>query len=127
MNAPIASANPVCGAPGTPLCVFPMIEIGVTPSQPNALASKRNDSPFVPIGVTTKPAPAGPCAAPLLYLSVPPPKPAWGLMLSGNAADFYREAPWMILFPGLAISLAVFAFNLFGDALRDYLDPRFKV
>ena len=45
---------------------------------------------------------------------------------SGNAADFYREAPWMILFPGAAISLAVFAFNLFGDSLRDYLDPRFK-
>jgi peptide/nickel transport system permease protein len=45
----------------------------------------------------------------------------------GNAADFYREAPWMILFPGVMISLAVFAFNLFGDSLRDYLDPRFKV
>ena len=55
------------------------------------------------------------------------PTAAWGLMLSGNAADFYREAPWMILFPGVAISLAVFAFNLFGDSLRDYLDPRFKV
>jgi peptide/nickel transport system permease protein len=55
------------------------------------------------------------------------PTAAWGLMLSGNAADFYRQAPWMILFPGVAISLAVFAFNLFGDSLRDYLDPRFKV
>jgi peptide/nickel transport system permease protein len=62
-----------------------------------------------------------------LGLGVTEPTPAWGLMLSGNAADFYREAPWMILFPGLAISLAVFAFNLFGDSLRDYLDPRFKV
>jgi peptide/nickel transport system permease protein len=61
-----------------------------------------------------------------LGLGVTEPTPAWGLMLSGNAADFYREAPWMILFPGAAISLAVFAFNLFGDALRDYLDPRFK-
>jgi peptide/nickel transport system permease protein len=61
-----------------------------------------------------------------LGLGVTEPTPAWGLMLSGNAADFYREAPWMILFPGGAISLAVFAFNLFGDALRDYLDPRFK-
>jgi peptide/nickel transport system permease protein len=48
-------------------------------------------------------------------------------MLSGNASDFYREAPWMILFPGLAISAAVFAFNLFGDSLRDWLDPKFKV
>lgn len=61
-----------------------------------------------------------------LGLGVNEPTPAWGLMLSGNAADFYREAPWMILFPGIAISLAVFAFNLFGDSLRDYLDPRFK-
>jgi peptide/nickel transport system permease protein len=62
-----------------------------------------------------------------LGLGVTEPTAAWGLMLSGNAADFYREAPWMILFPGIAISLAVFAFNLFGDSLRDYLDPRFKV
>ena len=62
-----------------------------------------------------------------LGLGVTEPTAAWGLMLSGNAADFYREAPWMILFPGAAITLAVFAFNLFGDALRDFLDPRFKV
>jgi peptide/nickel transport system permease protein len=61
-----------------------------------------------------------------LGLGVAEPVPAWGLMLAGNAADFYREAPWMILFPGLAISLAVFAFNLFGDSLRDWLDPKFK-
>ena len=62
-----------------------------------------------------------------LGLGVQEPTAAWGLMLSGNAADFYRQAPWLILFPGIAISLAVFAFNLFGDSLRDYLDPRFKV
>ena len=62
-----------------------------------------------------------------LGLGVTEPTPAWGLMLSGNASDFYREAPWMILFPGLAISFAVFAFNLFGDSLRDWFDPRFKV
>jgi len=62
-----------------------------------------------------------------LGLGVTEPTAAWGLMLSGNAADFYREAPWMILFPGAAISLAVFAFNLFGDSLRDYLDPRFRM
>jgi peptide/nickel transport system permease protein len=61
-----------------------------------------------------------------LGLGVTEPTAAWGLMLSGNAADFFREAPWMIIFPGVAISLAVFAFNLFGDSLRDYLDPRFK-
>ena len=62
-----------------------------------------------------------------LGLGVTEPTAAWGLMLSGNAADFYREAPWMILFPGAMISLAVFAFNLFGDSLRDFLDPRFKL
>ena len=62
-----------------------------------------------------------------LGLGVQEPTAAWGLMLSGNAVDFYRQAPWMILFPGVAISIAVFAFNLFGDSLRDYLDPRFKV
>ena len=62
-----------------------------------------------------------------LGLGVTEPTAAWGLLLSGNAADFYREAPWMILFPGIAISTAVFAFNLFGDSLRDFLDPRFKV
>jgi peptide/nickel transport system permease protein len=59
-----------------------------------------------------------------LGLGVTEPTPAWGLMLSGSAAQFYLEAPWMIIFPGLAISLAVFAFNLFGDALRDWLDPK---
>jgi peptide/nickel transport system permease protein len=62
-----------------------------------------------------------------LGLGVTEPTPAWGLMLSGNASDFFREAPWMILFPGIAISVAVFAFNLFGDAMRDWLDPKFKV
>jgi peptide/nickel transport system permease protein len=47
-------------------------------------------------------------------------------MLSGKSADFYKEAPWMILFPGLAITFAVFAFNLFGDSLRDWLDPKMR-
>ncbi len=61
-----------------------------------------------------------------LGLGVTEPTPAWGLMLAGQSADFYREAPWMILFPGLAITLAVFAFNLYGDSLRDWLDPRMK-
>jgi peptide/nickel transport system permease protein len=61
-----------------------------------------------------------------LGLGVTEPTPAWGLMLSGNASDFFREAPWMIIFPGLAISVAVFAFSLFGDSMRDWLDPKFK-
>lgn len=62
-----------------------------------------------------------------LGLGVTEPTPSWGLMLSGAAADFYEQAPWMIVFPGLAISLAVFAFNLFGDSLRDWLDPKIKL
>ena len=62
-----------------------------------------------------------------LGLGVTEPTPSWGLMLSGAAADFYQQAPWMIVFPGLAISLAVFAFNLFGDSLRDWLDPKIKI
>lgn len=62
-----------------------------------------------------------------LGLGVTEPTPAWGLMLSGNASDFYREAPWMILFPGIAISVAVCGFSLFGDSLRDWLDPRFRM
>jgi len=47
-------------------------------------------------------------------------------MLSGNAADFYREAPWMILFRAPPSASRMFRLHLFGDALRDYLDPRFK-
>lgn len=62
-----------------------------------------------------------------LGLGVTEPTPAWGLMLSGTSQEFYSQAPWMIIFPGLAISFAVFAFNMFGDSLRDYLDPRLKV
>ena len=62
-----------------------------------------------------------------LGLGVTEPTPSWGLMLTGAAADFYQQAPWMIVFPGVAISLAVFAFNLFGDSLRDWLDPKLKL
>jgi peptide/nickel transport system permease protein len=62
-----------------------------------------------------------------LGLGVQEPTAAWGLMLRGAAVEFAETAPWMALFPGLAISLAVFAFNLFGDSLRDALDPRLRV
>ena len=62
-----------------------------------------------------------------LGLGVTEPTPSWGLMLSGSAADFYQQAPWMIVFPGIAISMGVFAFNLFGDSLRDWLDPKIKL
>ena len=52
------------------------------------------------------------------------PYPSWGRMLSESAAEYVRTAPWLVIFPGVAISLAVFGTNLFGDALRDILDPR---
>jgi peptide/nickel transport system permease protein len=61
-----------------------------------------------------------------LGLGVQEPTAAWGLMLRGAAVDFAESAPWMAIFPGLAISLAVFAFNLFGDSLRDALDPKLR-
>ena len=59
-----------------------------------------------------------------LGLGVPEPHPSWGRMLSVSAAEYARTAPWLVIFPGLAITLAVFGTNLLGDALRDVLDPR---
>ena len=53
------------------------------------------------------------------------PKPAWGLMLQGGA-EYAENAPWVPIFPGLAITLAVLRFYLFGDAVRDTLDPRLR-
>ncbi len=62
-----------------------------------------------------------------LGLGTPPPKPAWGAMLSGQTLQNVERAPWNAVFPGIAISLTVFSFNLLGDALRDVLDPRLRV
>lgn len=62
-----------------------------------------------------------------LGLGVSEPQAAWGLMLRGAAVEFAERAPWMAIYPGIAISLAVFAFNLFGDSLRDALDPKLRV
>ncbi|HZN27110.1 MAG TPA: ABC transporter permease [Burkholderiales bacterium] len=59
-----------------------------------------------------------------LGLGVPEPHPSWGRMLSESAAEYVRTAPWLVIFPGLAITFAVFGTNLLGDALRDLLDPR---
>lgn len=59
-----------------------------------------------------------------LGLGIPEPYPSWGRMLSDSAAEYLRTAPWLVIFPGLAISLTVFGTNLLGDALRDILDPR---
>jgi peptide/nickel transport system permease protein len=59
-----------------------------------------------------------------LGLGVAEPAPAWGLMLSGVSMEVFSSAPWVVIFPGLAISVAVFSFSLLGDALRDAFDPK---
>ncbi len=61
-----------------------------------------------------------------LGMGVQEPTPAWGLMLQGGAEEYAESAPWVAIWPGVAISLAVFGFNLFGDAVRDTLDPRLR-
>src|SRR6195256_4192 len=61
-----------------------------------------------------------------LGLGVQEPTPAWGLMLQGGAEEYASTAPWIAIFPGLAIALTVFGFSLFGDALRDAIDPKLR-
>ena len=61
-----------------------------------------------------------------LGYGVPPPFPSWGSMLSGTGRAFMLQSPWLSIWPGLAISAAVFGFNMLGDALRDVLDPRLR-
>lgn len=62
-----------------------------------------------------------------LGLGVQEPVPAWGLMLQGGAEEYASSAPWIAIFPGVAIMLSVLGVNLFGDALRDTLDPKLRV
>lgn len=61
-----------------------------------------------------------------LGYGIPPPIPSWGGMLSGDGRRFMSKAPWMALWPGLALALAVYGINMFGDGLRDLLDPRLR-
>jgi peptide/nickel transport system permease protein len=61
-----------------------------------------------------------------LGYGIPPPFPSWGAMLSGTGRAFMLQSPWLSIWPGLAISAAVFGFNMLGDALRDELDPRLR-
>ena len=58
-----------------------------------------------------------------LGLGIPAPEPSWGGMLAGPGRDYFNVAPWMAIWPGLAITLSVYGFNLLGDAIRDILDP----
>ena len=61
-----------------------------------------------------------------LGLGVPPPNPSWGNMLNSASNEFLNPLWWMVVFPGMAITLTILAFNLFGDALRDHLDPKLR-
>jgi peptide/nickel transport system permease protein len=61
-----------------------------------------------------------------LGLGVPPPQPTWGGMLAGSGRAYMYIGPWLALAPGLCITVVVFAVNIFGDALRDLLDPRMR-
>ena len=61
-----------------------------------------------------------------LGLGTPPPDPSWGQMLSGSGRLYMERAPWMAIFPGLAITVVVLTFNMLGDVVRDVLDPRLR-
>jgi peptide/nickel transport system permease protein len=61
-----------------------------------------------------------------LGLGIPPPQPSWGSMLSGSGRSFMFLAPWMAIWPGLALAVVVYGVNMFGDAVRDLLDPRLR-
>jgi peptide/nickel transport system permease protein len=61
-----------------------------------------------------------------LGLGLPPPQPSWGADVSGDSLTYFRNAPWMAIFPGAALSIYVLSFNLLGDAMRDIFDPRLR-
>ena len=61
-----------------------------------------------------------------LGLGILPPRPSWGAMLSGSVQNYITLAPWLAIFPGLAITIVALGFSLFGDAMRDVLDPRLR-
>jgi len=61
-----------------------------------------------------------------LGFGIPPPAPSWGGMISGPARTFMFQAPWLAIYPGLALALVVYGVNMFGDAVRDLLDPRLR-
>ncbi|MBW2060335.1 MAG: ABC transporter permease [Deltaproteobacteria bacterium] len=61
-----------------------------------------------------------------LGLGIPPPAPSWGGMLSGAGRDYMFKAPWMAIWPGLALCIVVYSVNMLGDAVRDILDPRLR-
>ena len=61
-----------------------------------------------------------------LGMGIPPPAPSWGNMLGGVITAFFKPPWWLVMYPGLAITLAIMASNILGDALRDFLDPKLR-
>ncbi len=61
-----------------------------------------------------------------LGLGIPPPNPSWGSMLGGTLAEQFKPPWWMVVYPGIAITVTILAFNIFGDGLRDHLDPKLR-
>jgi len=86
--------------------VMPFIITGFTMAVPGAIISEASLS--------------------FLGYGIPPPEPSWGGMLSGRGRDYMFLAPWMAVWPGLALSIVVYGISMFGDALRDLLDPRLR-
>jgi peptide/nickel transport system permease protein len=87
-----------------------------------------NVMPVVIIGFTLSMGGAILAEATLSFLGygIPPPMPSWGGMLSGPARNYMEQAPWMAIWPGLALALVVYGMNMLGDGLRDILDPRLR-
>jgi len=87
-----------------------------------------NIMPVVIIIFTTRMSGAILAEASISYLGfgIPPPEPTWGGMLSTSGRRYMLQAPWMVLWPGVALSLAVYGINMFGDAIRDLIDPRLR-
>ena len=87
-----------------------------------------NVMPVVIIGFTWSMGSAILAEATLSFLGygIPPPAPSWGGMLSGPARSYMLQAPWMAIWPGLALALVVYGMNMLGDGLRDILDPRLR-
>jgi peptide/nickel transport system permease protein len=88
-----------------------------------------NVVPLIILGATVQIGAVVLAEASLSFLGygVPPPFPSWGQLLTLDGRDYMRQAPWLAICPGAAIALTVFSFNVFGDALRDVLDPRLRV
>ncbi len=102
--------------------------IGATPTRIMAVHLLPNVTPSIIVLATAGLGGAILAEATLSFLGLgtPPPQPSWGGMLSGSARRYATQAPWLVIFPGIALSLAIYSFNLLGDGLRDLLDPRLR-